>query len=375
MTIKARLGRIFGCGLAVILIAGLAGCLERKEEIRVRPDGSVTIVARFEGTDEELAGPFALPQTKQGWHVTREKKHQPTFDAEAATKDAAPDKNADDVSNDEAASQASDSSEQIVEAAAEFAAGAKLPSTFGDDSDVYLTFPTKIWRETREDGVYIHFYRRYERRDFAFVNMYEKIFVENKLNELEEKGKGFEDLERSEKAEMLENFAKYEILKQVELLQAAAESNRIETPQTAWLRSCNALKSVFDDFNKNHVDELLDETEQKRLRKRLAALGESLPKQALEKFFDELARLGSQDLADRLKVAYARKALAFRITESLRSHYFQVTLDLPGEIVAHDLLANVEDGQIVWDFNGEFLCDRSVELMATARIPLVSYDQ
>jgi len=334
-------------GVAMMALA-ITGCLERKEEIRVRPDGAVQMTARFEGTADELSGPFALPDAQHGWTVKQITK--------------ADEDNGSKVNGEDA--------ERVLEATASFAARAELPSTFGDGTDVYLEFPTRVWRETRGDGTYVHFRRRYVSRPFAFVNKFKQVLVEDKLEELDNEDKKFKDLERAEKKDILQSFARFEMHKQIELLRRATGFVSVDGMQAAWLHSCNTLEGVFKDFIDNDLDRLLDEMTEDEAGKRLEAIGESLPKQALAAFFEEFRkRSDSESLVENLKAAYERESLRFRITEAMRTHAFEIKLELPGEIVAHDVNAKVEEGRILWNFNGEYFCDRTVELMATSKLP------
>ena len=217
------------------------GCLERKETIKVHPDGAVAIGLEFKGDKGELDGPFALPTARQGWRVKRDQVPKHVLSLEIADKKG----NEKDT-------------EDVLEATAKFDAGKTLPSTFGDGSDVYLRFPTTVRREEKEDGVYYHFARTYVPRSFTHIQLFKKIFIEDKLEELEEE-KNFDDLTRSERGELLSAFAKFEMFKQLELLQCAADRIERKPSQLSWLKSCKALQAVFEKFTRSHIDKLLDD--------------------------------------------------------------------------------------------------------------------
>ncbi len=342
-------------GVAMMAFA-ITGCLERKEEIRVRPDGAVQITARFKGTADELSGPFALPDAQNGWTVKQIARSE-------EAKETTEGNEGDDTK------AASEEKERILEATASFAADAALPSTFGDGTEVYLEFPTRVWRESRSDGTYVHFRRRYVPRPFAFVNKFKQVLVEDELQALEQEGKEFKDLDRSEKKKIMQSFARFEAHKQIELLRRATGAVSVDSMQAAWLHGCNALNGVFEEFIDTDLDRVLDEMTEDEAGDKLEAIGESLPKRAVSAFFNEFRkRSDSGSLVENLKLAFEREALRFRITEAMRTHAFEISLELPGEIVAYDVNAEVVDGKIVWDFNGEYFCDRTVELMATSKL-------
>jgi len=144
------------CGLAICSLV-FPGCLERKEMITVRSDLSVGIALEYSGTKDELAGPDAMPSDTNGWTIIRSVKKQ---------------------GNEE---------KQVVEATAEFAAGAELPGTYAAAPGPFLEFPTDVRVEKREDGDFVSFRRVYRPRAFARFEYWNERFVTDEIKEIAEK--------------------------------------------------------------------------------------------------------------------------------------------------------------------------------------------
>ena len=111
---------------------------------------------------------------------------------------------------------------------------------------------------------------------------------------------------------------------------------------------------------------------EKQAKRKVEEMGEALPRQALAAFFVELksqTKWSSSDI-EKFEAAYHSEVKRFDVTDSIRSQQFQVTVDLPGEIVAHSAGGEIDGSDIVWSFNGEFLCDRTWTLMATSKLPV-----
>ena len=332
------------------------GCLERKETIKVQPDGAVAIELNFKGDNGELDGPFALPTASNGWRVER---HEVSKHVQLSKDD---DRKGEEIVSDE-----------LLEATANFDAGEALPSTFGDGSDVYLRFPTTVRREEKKDGVYLIFTRHYEMRPYAFIAGWQKLYVDDPMKRNENEDKEFKDLSRDKKKSVLSGFAKFEAEKHIELLKLATQIENIELSQVAWLASSGAIRSVFNKFLDKHLEKLLDELEEQQADAKLQEIGESLPRQAMAACFvamREQAELSSTQVM-RIKKAYQKESIRFDITNALRGHTFSIELNMPGEVVAHNAML-AEDGRLAWSFTGEFLCDRTVELMAVSKLPHTS---
>ena len=58
----------------------------------------------------------------------------------------------------------------------------------------------------------------------------------------------------------------------------------------------------------------------------------------------------------------------YEITEDLADDGFEIAVTMPGAIVGHNG-ARIEEGAIIWEFTGEMLRDREIELMVTSHVP------
>ena len=67
--------------------------------------------------------------------------------------------------------------------------------------------------------------------------------------------------------------------------------------------------------------------------------------------------------------AYERAKLSHAITEQVGGHLFQVEVEMPGRIVAHNAdKVDSDNGPAVWEFSGEAFRDRPWEIMITSRV-------
>jgi len=88
-----------------------------------------------------------------------------------------------------------------------------------------------------------------------------------------------------------------------------------------------------------------------------------------------LTNAGELDAAqlERFAGAYASAKTLHAVTEDVGGHFFDVMVELPGEIVAHNAeeVENASNGSthhFRWQFNGEAFRDRPHQLVAISKV-------
>src|SRR5262245_15182457 len=117
------------------VIVSLGGCFERKEQIKISPQGSVSfdLTYRTDSMDDMLNGDV-MPTPQAGW-ATEQRTEKDNDGKETF----------------------------VLIALAAFPPRMALPANFATrsdvDADLYLQFPTEVKLEKRRDGMYFHFHR------------------------------------------------------------------------------------------------------------------------------------------------------------------------------------------------------------------------
>jgi len=331
------------CVVVVALLPCGAGCLLRKETIQVAADGSATIAIEYAGTREDWNTPDALPAAAGGWTITQERKTE------------------------------GDKEEEIIERAGrKFPPEAMLPSSYAapddPDADLYLSFPTRIWREQRGDAVYLHFRRTYASRPWAYVQVWNGLCFDDTTKKLAEKKA--EELSHEEQISLFRAAACFETLKQVELGQAALLKVAPDLPQDQSLVARKAMMDVFEQLDLDRFVGRLEQIAPEHRDDHLAREAEQVIERAYNAFKGSLRAQAGFD-AERLRrfdVMYARQKKLHAITESVGSHAFEIRVTMPGRVVAHNAHEEEDDGAYVWQFQGDVVRDRPHELMITSRL-------
>jgi hypothetical protein len=330
---------VIGTGL-IAVIAG--GCVEREERITIDQEGGVRMQLRFEADSfDELHGGDAVPTLAGGW-VVEERMERDADDEET----------------------------YFLTAEAMFAPGAKLPANLADplahEPGVNLQFPTEVTVERRRDGTYFHFHRTYEPRAWAF-NAPPRVAIEEKLRELEDRD--LRGLSLGERRELVGLFVAMETQKYAYFARSAFEDALEDVPQDAYLHVYAAIDGVGDALDVEAIAELLaapqDETQEEALEAYAKAFEIDTLK-AMKEALRDRAGLGAHQV-DAFERRYEWHTRYHGITEELANDTFRIVVELPGEIVGHNG-DGIEDGGVVWEFAGDFVRDRTMELMATSRV-------
>lgn len=326
------------CGLATLLAGG--GCLERKETIRVRADGSARIEIEIDGDSSDIGGPDALPSRAAGWIVERE----------------------DYTRNDQPRT--------TLRARLRLGAGEPWPDSFAppDDPqyDAALRFPTSLTIERRRDGVYYHFHREYEPRRRAqyqyFTNRLKKF-----LDQMNANDKSLEELSIDERRRFVALMAENEAMKHVQFVQAGVDALGDRWPQDYGLRLKRAVRDHFMHSPRlEAIANLLGEGESQQRDEEIQRFADDTVGKTPDVLEAELAALGASpdERAEFFEAFEAEQARA-DATEDLADEHWVIRLELPGELVAHNG-DRVEDGRVVWEFDAEALFDRRMIVAATS---------
>ncbi|MCH8243377.1 MAG: hypothetical protein IH897_12335 [Planctomycetes bacterium] len=340
--IKAFL--LFGVALPL-----LGGCLHRKESITISKDGSAVIKLDFDGDLDDLEFGDAMPSSQNGWEVTRSVERQD--DGEET---------------------------HILKATQAFAAGMPLPATFASptdpDRDLYLRFPTTYRTETRDDGVYHYFHRVYRPRAWAIVQYWEEALIEDRHEELAKKP--MEELTAGERQTLFEAFAEVEARKQLEYAKEAVQEAAPLIPSETQLQARRALLDAYGSADLGAIAGRCIDTPDDESRG--ACFEEETAKllsDAHDAYVEVLTRVAGLDPTQLAswERAYQRSQRRYELTGMLANHQFEISVSMPGRIVAHNgdqVAENRPPVRVEWEFDGQAFRDRPYELVMITKEPL-----
>lgn len=320
----------------------LAGCLERKERIIVNADGSVELRLLVEGEDvADMDEGDRLPQPGGMWNVRR------------TTRDTPEGKRL-----------------HRLEAARLIPGGVELPSSYAPRGDplekAYLQFPGELRIEQRQDGWYYHFTRTYQPRAYAQVGFLQDIAGEQagKFAQNREEGQEAGLVEFKGVSEVLVRFA----VSKVEIFarEAFLETNP-NTPQDVWLAVREALDRLRAGADYDRLAAILKNAGQEDNSKVFEELEREFDTVTLNTIITTLQSSSFVVSTSAFRQRYEFHKKAFEITEDLGDDRFEVAVQMPGTIIAHNGDRQAGDS-VVWVFPGKMLYDRKVELMVTSRV-------
>ena len=339
--------RLMLISAVVVPILFAIGCVKRKETITVKPDGTVKVAIVYEGDKGDFDKGDAMPSEKTGWKVSREDTTE-------------------------------ENNRETVDLTGErtFKPGEELPGSYAapndPDAGLYLKFPTTLTRERRKDGVYLHFRRVYAPRDWAYVQLWADLGLDDNIKKLGEKKP--EELTHEERVQIIKAFAGVEGYKQMELAQRALKESDEHLKPDHWLMARKALLNVYEesvdwDEIARRVENLSNEERDQTFERESKRILE----EAHQAFVGSLKRDAGYDRERiaKFEAAYERAKKYYDITNQLGGggHVFEIEVTMPGTIVAHN--ADKEDeGTVEWEFDGTAFRDRPYELMVTSRLPM-----
>jgi len=326
----ARALMIVLCGMSL----SLSGCLERKERITVREDLSAWIACEFTGHIQDVEEGDAMPSKAGGWSAFTEPVEEDQLKLTATL---------------------------------EIPAGAELPATFAAEDDPgALRFPTSLIREERADGIYYHFRRVYLGRDEARY-MWLKRAMEQDSRTQELLRADVETLTDGERATLIEHIREIETEKELRYIEAgiAALEGR---GQDVGLRIRAAVVQAGEAFDSQAARALLTQPASPQRDEAISAIADRYL-QSLREAADHAVRAERLTPAEVLafRAAEERERRARQVTEDLQDERWEVTVAMPGLIVAHNA-TRVDNQGATWEFDGQMLMDRDHTLMVTSRI-------
>ncbi len=351
-----------------LILLAQTGCLERKEKITVTPDGRTTMQLSFRGDPDEFEINDAMPDESNGWTVDRTRKL-----------------------NDEG------KEESTWTASQDFAPFEDLPRTYAKpndpDTDLYLDFPTTIKIDRRKDYTYYYFTRTYTPRKWAYMQHWKDLFFDDSVKELSEKP--VEELSRIERVQLVQAIIGVEAFKQIEFTRAAINECAPDLDPVHTLTARQALLNAYqkvqllDESVKSNPD-LNVPTESSQNHTPLDIIvdhcGSMLQLQQVNCFDEQATRITEngynaivQSLTQQaefdvaqlqaFETSYQRAKKYHAVSERLGGHHFEICVDLPGTIVAHNS-DNIErkEGEACWEIDGDSFRDRPVELQLVTRL-------
>lgn len=320
--------------------ANLAGCVKRKERIKVSKDGTVKIYLEYSGDREDMENGAPALARAPGWE----------FEQELVKKD--------------------DGSEEIRrDAKTRIPPGEKIPAVYPSDDpdahDLIVRHPTTLIVEHRDDATYYHFKRIYEPRNWAHVN----YWWNDLHNDYADKDPN--KMSRDKQLEFVKRILEIERQKQLELIRTALETAGQEWAQELWLSVHDIVTEIVRSVDTKTVLDLLVrqfEDEEKEAEREMEQLAEQVETQITRKIRDTLADASVR----RAKIeefvgALQRERRRFAITEDYEDEEWDIRLTLPGHVVGHNG-ETMDDGRIQWKFGGERFFDRQLILLATSKV-------
>lgn len=342
MSLMKRMNIMAGMLLGVIW---LSGCLERKETITIREDGSIkfAIAHSSESWDDMYLGD-AWPRLEGGWFA-------------------------------ESSSVVDQEGKETFHLTAEMTlpAEAQLPADYEIPLDPYpatsAKFPTSLTMERRNDGTYYHFKRTYAARKWAYIAaLREEIKERLGLNAeaLQPVGKDNPQRQRTE----LRALAEYEIVKLEKFAGEALKDVQPDLPQDVFLAVRAALLEQSKELDFELLMELIAGAEDDPMfEEELAEEAEEFEVKAMDAIARAL-REGGYLSGSKTREFFRRfewHQVYFQVTEDLADDAFMITIVMPGEIIGHNG-DKASGSSVTWEFTGERFRDRDYDLMVTSRV-------
>jgi hypothetical protein len=318
----------------------LVGCLERDEDIEVRPDGSTAIKVQVKADRHDELSPGQVPTQASGWQVSTSQ--------EKGSKGKV--------------------GRYVVTAVQEFAAGRPLPAVDGDpddpNRDLYVHFPTTVTVDDRDDGTYYNFRRVYPARSFAQVNAFDDLPGRQQIEKIQKQPR--DQITDDQWRQMVEWFAKVEACKLLELAHQAYLDVTPALPQDHWLRVYDQTMATIHELDMDTLVKLLRRDDQQAIAEEAGRFETNLALRLDGALLDAAGYSRDQLAAFKQRLAELKKKQ--HITDNLQGQSFVITLHLPGEIVGSNA-TETDANKVTWRLTGKWMLDREMELLATSRVP------
>lgn len=330
-----------------LLVLFIAACVERKEHLTIQPGGVVLYQAKFAADSlEELETGDAAPRAQGGWLVQR--------------------------------GQSEDEDGKVTHTlVAEKAFGPRqaLPAHFASKSDpnadLYLQFPTTLAVERRADGEYYHFSRVYSARPWAAIEALEERLLKAPLADLD--GIKPEDWTPEQRKMVVQALANFEIEKMLVFARHAFKHVAPDAPPDGWLALRTHVLDCLADVDYHVLAELLKPVENPLEQEAFDNAMKAETAEFQEKMrahFKEAARTVAGFNATQARYfldELDRRRFAFEVTQDLGDEKFEIRVEMPGTIIATNA-DSIEGSTAKWEFDGQIIRDRELELLVTSRV-------
>lgn len=337
-----KLRTVFLLAAIPLVLAPVAGCLERKETIEVRPSGALRIEMRIQGEPQDVFTGDQMPDLRTGWRV----------DDETVTKE--------------------DGKQEFRRVATlELPPGSPLPASFAPQDDANhetaLQFPTEVRVERRADGTFYHFQRVYQPREQARFEYLKTALQEAGVFKAAE-GKDLAELSADELGDLVRALRTIEASKHAQFVQLAVDEVGEKWPRHFELLMRSAVTRHFEESDVAPVVALLQQPGGEARDRQIDEYGRRLTSDARDVLRRTLMDLNApKRQIEQFFAAYDVEQARRAVTEDLGDETFEVRVALPGKLIAHDGDL-VEDGVVVWKFPGKALYDRPQTLTALSRV-------
>ncbi len=332
--------------LAVVFVAVTAlGCVERREKLSIAPNGSVHyFVEHKSDSADDLYGGDIVPKPNAGWLVSQEvEKH--------------------------------DDGKQSYRFTAEtmIARGGRLPSNFAaptdGDADLYVQFPTTLKIEKRREGTYYHFARVYSPRPWAAIETLEERIIRAPMAEL--KSLDVAEWTPAQRQMVARALATFETEKMLLFARNAFRQATPDVAQDGWLAVQGFMRDCLNHLDYKAIAQLLEPREpgadekarDQEVTAELKGYAELLEDQLKQALFTLAGYNGSQHT--KFMVEFDRQKKAFEVTQDLGDDKFEITVEMPGRIIASNA-ESTEGASVKWSFDGGVVRDREKELLVTS---------
>jgi|GEM_PF-7019296 len=327
---------VLSAAASLALLAG--GCLERAETITVRSDGTTDFESEFRGDLDDMNQGDALPLAGGPWQVSQWETKAP-----------------------------SGGTDHVRRATVSIAPGGVLPESYAQGAGAAsLKFPTSVTWERRGGDTMVHFSRVYQSRVYAPYSVSQRALEhDSRTSELLKADP--QNLSDQDRVSLLESFRRVEIEKQAWQVRAAA-SALTDRPQDLRLRVLDGALRRARSYDLSNATKLMAMPQSEERDAALAAIAEDFLSIVAKDLSAALTRenLRPEEVAAAV-AAFELERARREVTEDLRDERWEVSLKLPGEIVAHNA-DEVREGTLIWTFDGNALLDANRELLATSRI-------
>ena len=330
------------------------GCVKRTERITVSADGGVRIHVDLESKSlEEFTNGDASPTTSMGWKITHR-----TDSKKSAGPNEVPKK---------------DEKEYHLIADRAFAPGEELPDSFADPAktevELHTRFPTELIVEERRDATYYHFKRTYKARGFKQIPVLRKSLLNDEDDSFSDEN--IEALTDEQLMNAISAFADFEAAKILVFARAAFLDVTPSASQDAWLVAHRDATTLLHDLDLRKLADMLRKgSNDEQAMAELAVEGEQFETDAVRAIKEALRGSGQYSAAqiDEFTKRYDRHKHYDEITDDLEDEDFDITVEMPGEIVATNA-RKVDGSAVSWAFPSEMFRFSDFELMVTSRVP------